>query len=76
MSIFTVGLLVLMVKRSLSIAKFKIYRIFLFIVCYVGTKVLTCTILMWKIIVGIPSHWDTLTAEALEIIFKDSLIFA
>lgn len=62
MSIFTVGLLVVMIKRSLSIARFKIYRIFLFIACYVGTKMLTCTMLMWKIIAGIPQHWDTLTA--------------
>lgn len=76
MSIFSISLLIIMIKRSMKINRFKIYQVFFIIIFYIATKILTCTILLIKIIAGIPTHWDNVTAGSLELLFKDSLIFS
>lgn len=76
MSLFSIGLLVVMVKRSLKIAKFKIYRVFLYISFYIVTKLLTCALLIINILYGLKDGWKKLTAQSIEVKLKDSIIFA
>lgn len=74
MSLFSISLLVIMVKRSLKIWQFKVYRVFIYISFYIASKILTCTLLLIKILAGIKDQWKNLTPDSIELIFKDSII--
>lgn len=65
MSLFSISLLVIIVKRSLKISQFKVYRVFIYILFYIVSKLLTCALLLIKILAGIKDDWKNLTADSI-----------
>lgn len=73
-SLFCISLLTIIIRKSISLRNFKVYRVFLFILLYIIARLLLCGILLTEIMIGLPDNWANLSGNEVELIFKDSMI--